>query len=195
MKERKELTQGKAVALIILIYTILTIVFGTVYTLIIGLVARFLLNIIILSTISVIASIAIIYFSWKISIMITFKNRTSTGLDSKKMTRYFAIFLILVSVVSITYDIYSTKVKIEDQFSNSFLEDKDVVNAFSEEELQQRANENNENMRKSKQQSYLSIITMNTLSLIINLLVLSVISKKTIDKYDGVIEIEKNIKK
>lgn len=193
MEERKELSQGKAVGLIIIIYAILTIIFGTIYSLLGLLVSKISGNVIILSTISVMLSIAIIYFSWKLSIMITFKNRSSSGLDAKKITKYLAIFVIGMSIISMAYDVYNSKIAIEEQFSNSFLEDKDVVSAFTQEELQERANENIENMNMSKKQTYTSIFVMGILALGINLLILNIVAKKNIEKYNGVVQIEKNI--
>lgn len=193
MEERKELSQGKAVGLIIITYAILTIIFGTIYSLLGLLVSKISGNVIILSTISVMLSIAIIYFSWKLSIMITFKNRSSSGLDAKKITKYLAIFVIGMSIISMAYDVYNSKIAIEEQFSNSFLEDKDVVSAFTQEELQERANENIENMNMSKKQTYTSIFVMGILALGINLLILNIVAKKNIEKYNGVVQIEKNI--
>ena len=53
----------------------------------------------------------------------------------------------------------------------------------------------NKDAAESKKQSYLIIVTENILSLIINLLIFSLVPKKMLEKYDGVVEIEKNINK
>lgn len=193
MKEKKVLSQGKAIASIIIIYTILTIIFGAMYSLLGPLLSRIIRNMVILSTISVVLSIVIIYFSWKLSIMITFRNGSSSGLKAKKITKYLALFLIVISVISMAYDVYRSTVVIEEEYSNAFLEDKDVVAAFTQEELQARANENNAGKAIAQKQTYISIVVMGSLALIINLLILSMVSKKTIEKYNGVIEIEKRM--
>jgi len=194
MKEKKELTLTNALVSIILLYIAFTMIFGTTFSLIMSLISRFLpnmLNIIL----AVAISILMMYFAWKLSVLITFKNKECSGLEIKKITRGLVIFLIVMTIISGGYDIYSAKVHIEEQYSNTFLEDKDVQAAFTPEELQARAEQNNKDAAESKKQSYLIIVTENILSLIINLLIFSLVPKKMLEKYDGVVEIEKNISK
>mgnify|MGYP003369570971 CR=1 FL=1 len=194
MKEKKELTLTNALVSIILLYIAFTMIFGTTFSLIMSLISRFLpnmLNIIL----AVAISILMMYFAWKLSVLITFKNKECSGLEIKKITRGLVIFLIVMTIISGGYDIYSAKVHIEEQYSNTFLEDKDVQSAFTPEELQARAEQNNKDAAESKKQSYLIIVTENILSLIINLLIFSLVPKKMLEKYDGVVEIEKNINK
>lgn len=194
MKEKKELTLTNALVSIILLYIAFTMIFGTTFSLIMSLISGFLpnmLNIIL----AVAISILMMYFAWKLSVLITFKNKECSGLEIKKITRGLVIFLIVMTIISGGYDIYSAKVHIEEQYSNTFLEDKDVQAAFTPEELQARAEQNNKDAAESKKQSYLIIVTENILSLIINLLIFSLVPKKMLEKYDGVVEIEKNISK
>lgn len=194
MKEKKELTLTNALVSIILLYIAFTMIFGTTFSLIMSLISGFLpnmLNIIL----AVAISILMMYFAWKLSVLITFKNKECSGLEIKKITRSLVIFLIVMTIISGGYDIYSAKVHIEEQYSNTFLEDKDVQAAFTPEELQARAEQNNKDAAESKKQSYLIIVTENILSLIINLLIFSLVPKKMLEKYDGVVEIEKNISK
>lgn len=194
MKEKKELTLTRALVSIIILYTVFTMIFGATFSLIMSLISRFLpnmLNIIL----AVAISILMMYFAWKLSVLITFKNKECSGLEIKKITTGLVIFLIVMTIISGGYDIYSAKVHIEEQYSNTFLEDKDVQSAFTPEELQARAEQNNKDAAESKKQSYLIIVTENILSLIINLLIFSLVPKKMLEKYDGVVEIEKNINK
>lgn len=194
MKEKKELTSIKAIISIIICYFIFTILFGAVYSLVMSAIASFLPNMVNI-ILAVVISILMMFFAWKLSIIVTLKNKDCDGLETKKIVKVLVIFLVIMSVISTVYDLYNTKVNIENQYSNSFLEDRDIQDAFTPEELQERANQNDTDKAEAKKYSYSLIITENVLSLIINLLIFSLVPKKALEKYDGVKEMEKNISK
>lgn len=198
MKEKKELTVVKAVVLLIVLYTIFTWVFSRVFSLLAEGLASFLtfqISTIIPMILAVVISILLMCLSWKISVFLTFRNKNHDGLDVKKVAIIIVIILAIMSVITMIYDIYLMNESIEQQYSNDFLEDRDVVAAFTPEELQERANQNDENKEEIKKQTYPLIIMQNILSLGINLLIFSLVPKKMMAKYDGIAEIEKNVSK
>lgn len=198
MKEKKELTVVKAVVLLIVLYTVFTWIFTVGVGLLMQVLGKFITFntlTIIPTIIALVVSLLMMCLSWKLSVDITFKNKDCNGLDLKKVTTIIMIVLAVMSVITMVYDIYMMRESLEKQYSNAFLEDKDVVAAFTPEELQERANQNNETKAEIKKQTYPLVVMQNVLSLAINLLIFSLVPKKMIEKYDGVIEIEKNMSK
>lgn len=198
MKEKKELTVVRTVVLLIVLYTVFTWIFSLGFSLLTEFLVKFItfqVPTIIPTIIALVVSILMMCLSWKLSVDVTFKNKDCSGLNLKKVTTIIIIVLAIMTVITMIYDICIMRENLEKQYSNAFLEDRDVVAAFTPEELQERANQNNEMKAEIKKQTYPLIIMQNGLSLAINILIFSLVPKKMIAKYDGVAEIEKNISK
>lgn len=192
MKNKKELTVGKATAYIIILYSIFTIILGYVFILISSWFNNIILSQGIVSTIiTVVFSIFMMYLSWKLSVLVVLKKKSTDGLDTKKVIRNIIIFIVLLSVISMIYDLYEAKANIDRQYSNDFLEDRDVIAAFTQEELQERANLNNLSAKESAKHIYPFIIGENVLSILINLLIINLVPKKMLESHDGITKIEK----
>mgnify|MGYP003543241494 CR=1 FL=1 len=82
MKEKKELTSIKAIISIIVCYFIFTILFGAVYSLVMSAIASFLPNMVNI-ILAVVISILMMFFAWKLSIIVTLKNNTLNYASSK----------------------------------------------------------------------------------------------------------------
>lgn len=194
MKKRKELTQGKAIVLIIVMYSIITLALGTMYSILAGVLTKYINSMVILSSISVICSIIIIYTAWNLSIMFVLKNRETIGIDTKKTILCFSIFLVIISTISVIFDIYTVKNEIEVQYKIIAIDDADLEEEHDDYEMQEIRDERNKKMLETKKKTYSSVIIMDILGLIINLLMVNIITQKMVEKYDGVIEIEKKTK-
>lgn len=193
MKEKRELTVVKAVALLIVLYIVFTTLFSLIMELIFSISPS--LPGILPTVIAVILSIVMMCLAWKLSVLVTFRNKDCNGIEIKKIVWSVIIILTIMSAISMIFDLVTLKNDLEEQYSNAFLEDKDVVASFTQEELQERAAENENLEAEAKKQGYSLIVIQNILSLFINLLIFSLIPKKMLEKYDGVTEIEKNIER
>lgn len=192
MENKKELTVGKATLFIIILYSVFTIILGYVFVLI----SIWLNNILpiqelVATIITVVFSILMMYISWKLSVLLVLRKKSTDGLDTKKVIRNIIIFIVLLSAISMIYDLYEAKLNIDRQYSNDFLEDRDVIAAFTQEELQERANLNDLSAKESAKHIYPLIIGENVLSIFINILIISLVPKKMLESHDGIIKIEK----
>jgi len=196
MKERKELTTGKATAYILILYSIFTSVLGIVFAVINNLAMRYLPPVV-GSIISVVISIALIYAAWELSVILTLKNRNIDGLDIKKIIRFMILFIVITSVISMGMDIYrhTESINNDKTYSKDFLQDKDVIAAVSQEQLQERANEIDRKKAEVQKAIYTSAIMENVVGMVINIIIITLVPKARLEKYDGVAQMEKSASK
>ncbi len=196
MKEKKELTTGKAAVYILILYSIFTCVLGVVFAVINNLAMRYL-PVVVGSIISVITSIALIYAAWELSVILTLKNRNTDGLDIKKIIRFLILFIIVIGVISTGADIYRSIEAINNDktYSKDFLQDKDVIAAVSQEQLQERANEIDRRKAEVQKAMYTSVIMENVVGIVINVILITLVPKARLEKYDGVAQMEKSVSK